>query len=94
MEIFMDPNSRPGSAMLLRKYAVNHLGTINFIESFLEPGRFLAQRLDYKGTPVDSKVVTVRELAGMRLFSNLREARGYGATRARLAEQLGRGGNQ
>lgn len=71
----MDPNSRPGSALLLRKYAVDSEGIINFIESFLEPGRFLAQRLNFKGAPLDSKVLTVKEISVMRLFTNLREAR-------------------
>jgi hypothetical protein len=80
----MDANSRPGTAMLLKKYAVDTQGAINFIESFLEPGRFLAQRLDHLGKPLDSKVLTVKEIAAMRLFTNLREARavaGMTATR-------------
>ncbi len=85
-------NSRAGSAMLLKKYAVDAQGAINFIEQWLEPGRFLAQRLNHLGRPLDSKVLTVKEISSMRLFSNLREARGIASVNAtrykRFTEKL------
>lgn len=82
----MDLNSRAGSAALLRRYAVDIKGeAINFIESFLEPGRFLAQSLDWKGFPLEGRVLTVKEIQAMRLFSNLREARAYCGKQARQA---------
>jgi hypothetical protein len=84
----MDANSRPGSAILLRKYAVDTEGNVNYIESFLEPGRFLAQRLDFKDFPLDSKIMTVKEIAVCRLFSNLREARGAAAIAAKKYAQF------
>jgi hypothetical protein len=84
LETSMDPNSRPGTAALLRRYCVDVEGkAINFIESFLEPGRFLAQALDYKGFPLEGRVLTVREIQAMKLFTNLREARAYAGRQAR-----------
>jgi hypothetical protein len=79
----MDLNSRPGSAALLRRYAVDTEGNINFIESFVEPGRFMAQRLDYRGFPIDGKILSVREIQAMAIFTNLREARSCAGSRAR-----------
>jgi hypothetical protein len=68
---------------LLRKYAVDLDGSILYLESWLEPGRYLAQRLDSRGQPLDSKTVTVRELKSMSLFTNLRESRAFAGNRAR-----------
>jgi hypothetical protein len=79
----MDATKPRAADILLRKYAVDLEGNVNYIEQFLEPGRFLAQRLDFKGFPLDSKVMSVKEIAACRLFSNLREARGAGAVAAK-----------
>jgi hypothetical protein len=78
----MDPNSRLGTALLLRRYAVSIDGEISYIEAFIEPGKFLAQRLNWRGLPLDSKVVRVKDLEAMKLFSNLREARATASVNA------------
>jgi hypothetical protein len=85
-EISMNASSRATSAALLRRYAVDIQGeAINYLERFVEPGRYLAQRLDASGFPLDSSILSVREIQAMRLFSNLREARAYAGKQARQA---------
>jgi hypothetical protein len=68
---------------LIRKYAVDLQGNILYLEAWLEPGRYLAQRLDWRGSPLDSQTVTVKELKGMSIYTNLRESRAFAASQAR-----------
>jgi hypothetical protein len=67
------------SQALLRKYAIDRSGTIHFIESVLAPGQFLASRLTHTGAPLDSRIVTFKELKGMTLHSELRTSRALAA---------------
>jgi hypothetical protein len=89
----MDLNSRAGSAALLRRYCVDIEGrAINYIENFLEPGRYLAQRLDWRGHPLEGVILSVKEIQAMKLYSNLREARAYCAKQAAIVA-TGKGTN-
>ena len=67
------------SQALLRRYAIDSRGVIHFIESVLAPGQFLASRLDYLGQPLDSKMVTFKELKTMTMHNELRSARALSA---------------
>jgi hypothetical protein len=88
----MNPSSRATSAVLLRRYCVGITGeAIGYIESFVEPGRYLVQRLDWRGQPLDSEIQTVREIQGMKLFTNLREARAYAGKQVRQAAFIAAG---
>jgi len=79
---------------LERRYAVNSEGFIYYVETWAQPGHYLCQRLDFKGTPIDSKLTPLKELARMTLYTNLREARAQAAVNAkhyeRLTEKFGR----
>ena len=88
----MNPSSRATSAVLLRRYCVGITGeAIGYIESFVEPGRYLVQRLDWRGQPLDSEIQTVREIQGQKLFTNLREARAYAGKQVRQAAFIAAG---
>ena len=88
----MDLNSRAATAALCRRYCVDIEGkAINYIEGFLEPGRYLAQRLDWRGHPLESAILSVKEIAGMKLFTNLREARAYAGKQIRQAAFIAAG---
>jgi hypothetical protein len=78
MELSTETKARPNDP-LLRKYAVTDDGIVNFLESWVSPGNYLAQRLDHAGQPLDSMIVTTRELKRCSLLSNLREARSRAA---------------
>jgi hypothetical protein len=67
---------------LERRYAVNFEGLIYYVENWAQPGYYLCQRLDFKGTPIDSKLTPLKELAKMTLYTNLREARSQAAVTA------------
>lgn len=67
------------SQALLKKYAIDSRGVIHFIESVLAPGQFLASRLDYLGQPLDSKMVSFKELKSMTLHNELRSSRALAA---------------
>jgi hypothetical protein len=78
MELSTETAARPNDP-LLRMYAVTSDGVINFLESWVQPGNYLAQRLNYRGEPLNSKIITTRELKHCSLLSNLREARSRAA---------------
>jgi phage terminase small subunit len=85
--------TRPVDPML-RKYCVDYSGTVHFIEAFASTGWYIAQRMDFKGTPLCSKLTAMKELSKMSLHSNLREARAAAAVAANkyaaLQERFGR----
>jgi hypothetical protein len=67
------------SQALLRKYAINSRGIIHFIESVIAPGKFLANRLTHEGTPLDSTLLTFKDLQNMTLHNELRSSRALAA---------------
>ncbi len=67
------------SQVLVRKYAINSRGIIHFIESVIAPGQFLVSRLTHTGQPLDSQLVTFRELKLMTMHNELRSARALAA---------------
>ena len=73
--------------LLLRRYAVSRTGIINFLEDSVQPGWYLAQRLDHLGQPLNAQLVSMREVKGMTLHSELRSARSQaGANHARYGQ--------
>jgi hypothetical protein len=69
---------KPSQAML-RRYAIDSRGIIHFIEAVVAPGRFLANRLTHEGSPLDSTLLTFKDLKGMVLHNELRSSRALAA---------------
>jgi hypothetical protein len=70
--------------LMIHKYCVDATGTIYYVEQFASTGWYICARLRHTGTPIDSKLTSLKELSKMRMFSNLRESRavaGMTATR-------------